>query len=148
MYCIVNTMQNIIRKIFYLQTNKEVMKKNLTSIDLFIIDAVKKRREALNITPNKLSVMIGLNRNFIYRIETLEYKEKYTPHHLNEIAKVLNCKIADFFPMPYLEQDCIEEYHEIRERRRQELNKWCSVPVCYSKVNINNDYIGKIKESI
>ena len=64
-------MQNIIRKIFYLQTNKEVMKKNLTSIDLFIIDAVKKRREALNITPNKLSVMIGLNRNFIYRIETL-----------------------------------------------------------------------------
>ena len=123
MYCIVNTMQNIIRKIFYLQTNKEVMKKNLTSIDLFIIDAVKKRRETLNITPNKLSVMIGLNRNFIYRIETLEYKEKYTPHHLNEIAKVLNCKIADFFPMPYLEQDCIEEYHEIRERRRQELNK-------------------------
>lgn len=116
-------MQNIIRKIFYLQTDKEVMRKNLTSIDLFIIDAVKKRREALNITPNKLSVMIGLNRNFIYRIETLEYKEKYTPHQLNEIAKVLDCKIADFFPVPYLEQDCIEEYHEIRERRRQELEK-------------------------
>ena len=98
------------------------MIKNLTSIDLFIIDAVKKRREALNITPNKLSVMIGLNRNFIYRIETLEYKEKYTPHHLNEIAKVLDCSIADFYPPRYVEENCIEEYHEIRERR-QELNK-------------------------
>lgn len=116
-------MQNIVQKIFYLQINKGTMIKNLTSIDLFIIEAVKKRREALNITPNKLSVMIGLNRNFIYRIETLEYKEKYTPHQLNEIAKVLNCKIADFFPVPYLEQDCIEEYHEIREQRRKELEK-------------------------
>lgn len=116
-------MQNIVQKIFYLQINKRTMIKNLTSIDLFIIEAVKKRREALNITPNKLSVMIGLNRNFIYRIETLEYKEKYTPHQLNEIAKVLNCKIADFFPVPYLEQDCIEEYHEIREQRRKELEK-------------------------
>ena len=116
-------MQNIVQKIFYLQINKGTMIKNLTSIDLFIIEAVKKRREALNITPNKLSVMIGLNWNFIYRIETLEYKEKYTPHQLNEIAKVLNCKIADFFPVPYLEQDCIEEYHEIREQRRKELEK-------------------------
>lgn len=116
-------MQNVIEKIFYLRINIKVMKKNLTSIDLFIIDAVKKRRISLNITPNKLSVMIGLNRNFIYRIETLEYNEKYTPHQLNEIAKVLECKIADFFPEPYLEQDCIEEYHEIRERRKQELKK-------------------------
>lgn len=113
-------MQNIVQKIFYLQTNRETMRKNLTSIDLFIIDAVKKRRETLNITPNKLSVMIGLNRNFVYRIETLEYREKYTPYQLNEIAKVLNCKIADFFPVPYLEEDCIEEYHEIREQRRKE----------------------------
>lgn len=116
-------MQSIIQKIFNLQTNIKTMRKNLTSIDLFIIEAVKKRRETLDITPNKLSVMIGLNRNFVYRIETLEYKEKYTPHQLNEIAKVLDCKIADFFPVPYLEQDCIEEYHEIRERRRQELEK-------------------------
>lgn len=116
-------MQNIVQKIFYLQTNRETMRKNLTSIDLFIIDAVKKRRETLNITPNKLSVMIGLNRNFVYRIETLEYREKYTPYQLNEIAKVLNCKIADFFPVPYLEEDCIEEYHEIREQRRQELER-------------------------
>lgn len=100
------------------------MRKNLTSIDLFIINAVKKRRETLNITPNKLSVMIGLNRNFIYRIETLEYREKYTPYQLNEIAKVLNCKIADFFPVPYLEEDCIEEYHEIRDQRRRELGKF------------------------
>lgn len=97
------------------------MRKNLTSIDLFIIDAVRSRREALGITPNKLSLMIGLNRNFVYRIETLEFKEKYTPHHLNEIAKVLSCKIADFFPTPYLDEDCIEEYHQIREERRKEL---------------------------
>lgn len=53
------------------------------------------------------------NRNFIYRIETLEYKEKYTAYQLNEIAKVLDYKIVDFFPMSYLEKDCIEEYHEI-----------------------------------
>lgn len=67
--------------------------------------------------------MIGLNRNFVYKIVPLEYREKYTPYQLNEIAKVLNCKIADFFPVPYLEEDCIEEYHEIREQRRQELQK-------------------------
>lgn len=45
--------------------------------------------------------MIGLNRNFVYRIVTLEYREKYTPYQLNEIVKVPNYKIADFFPVYY-----------------------------------------------
>lgn len=115
------TYQNILIKIFSLDTNNLLMKKEITTIELFIIEAVKSRRKELSVNPSKLALEIGLNRNFIRRIESLDYNEKYTFNQLNEIAKVLKCKIADFLPDPYLEEDCLEEYHVIREERLEKL---------------------------
>lgn len=106
-------------KIFYLLKNIKVMKKNLTTIELFVIEAVKRKREELKMNPSKLALEIGLNRNFIRRIESKEFKEKYSLNHLNEIARVLQCRIADFFPLTYVEEDCIEEYHTLRDTRAQ-----------------------------
>ena len=40
------------------------MNKTHTTIETYIIEAVKKRREELGINPNKLSLEIGLVTNF------------------------------------------------------------------------------------
>lgn len=99
------------------------MIKNHTTIELYIIEAVRKRREELKISPNKLSLEIGLVRNFVSCTENYTLGYKYNSNHLNELAKILDCSISDFYPPKYVEENCIEEYHEIRERRRQELEK-------------------------
>ena len=91
--------------------------------ELSIIEAVKKRREELGINPNKLSLEIGLVRDFVRKTEAYTLGYKYNSNHLNELAKILDCSIADFYPPRYVEENCIEEYHEIRDRRRQELKK-------------------------
>ena len=99
------------------------MNKTHTTIELYIIEAVRKRREELKISPNKLSLEIGLVRNFVKCTEDYTRGYKYNSNHLNELAKVLNCSISDFYPPKYVEENCIEEYHEIREQRRQESEK-------------------------
>ena len=95
----------------------QFMDKNHTTIELYIIEAFKKKREELKINPNKLSKEIGLDRTLVRSVENLQSGSKYNFNQLNEIAKVLKCKVADFLPDPYVEEDCLEEYHEIREER-------------------------------
>ena len=89
------------------------MVKKHTTLELFIIKAVKKRRLELKINPSKLSKEIGLNRSFVGKIENLKLGNRYSVNQLNEIAKVLKCNITDFFPVPYIEEDCIEEFQDI-----------------------------------
>lgn len=92
-----------------------------TTIEQYIIEAVKKRRKELEISPSRLSLEIGLVRNFVKCVEDYTRGYKYNSNHLNELAKILDCSISDFYPPKYVEENCIEEYHEIREQRRQEL---------------------------
>ncbi len=99
------------------------MNKTHTTIEAYIIEAVRKRREELGINPSKLSLEMGLVRNFIKYTEDYTRGYKYNSNHLNELAKILDCNISDFYPPKYVEENCIEEYHEIRERRRQEIKK-------------------------
>lgn len=99
------------------------MNKTLTTIELYIIEAVKRRREELEINPTKLAIEIGIVKDFIRKTENHTRGYKYNSNHLNELAKVLKCKISDFYPASYLEEDCIEEYHKIREQRQRELEK-------------------------
>lgn len=99
------------------------MIRNHTTIEAYIIEAVRKRREELKINPTKLALEIGLVRDFVRKTEAYTLGYKYNSNHLNELAKILDCSISDFYPPKYVEENCIEEYHEIRERRRQEVEK-------------------------
>ena len=99
------------------------MVKNHTTIEVYIIEAVKSRRLKLNINPTKLALELGLVNDFVRKTEAYTRGYKYNSNHLNELAKILDCSISDFYPPKYVEENCIEEYHEIRERRRQEMEK-------------------------
>lgn len=87
-----------------------------TSIELYVIEQVKKRRIAMNIVPRTLSIKIGLEESFVGLVENPKNRTKYNFNHLNEIAKVLKCSVTDFFPSPYLPEDCIAEYKKIYPR--------------------------------
>lgn len=99
------------------------MDKLFTSVEKFVIEAVRIRREALDITPKELSLKVGLNGDWVNKVENPRLREKYNLNQLHEIAKVLDCKLADLFPEPLLENDCLQEYKEIRDKKKQERHK-------------------------
>lgn len=71
-------------------------------IERYIIAAVRKRREELGITQEKLSLELDLNTAFVGWVETPSRREKYNINHLNKLAEILKCSITDFMPTPFL----------------------------------------------
>ncbi|MDT0676586.1 helix-turn-helix domain-containing protein [Autumnicola musiva] len=71
---------------------------NLAKIDLHIISRVKEIRKEKGFTQERLSLCLGKGVGFIGDIEAPSKKAKYNVHHLNEIAKILNCSPREFWP--------------------------------------------------
>ena len=99
-----------------IQENAE--KKMKTEIELFVINKVKEYRIAAKLSKRKLSLELRLNHNNVARAESSKYDTKYNLNHLNELAKILGCSVADFMPTPFVKQDTIEEYLEIHPKQK------------------------------
>ena len=70
----------------------------ITPIDQYVIDAIRKEREAQNISQATLAVGIDKSKGFIGQVESLKHNSKYNVSHINEIAKYLGCSPRDFLP--------------------------------------------------
>ena len=90
-----------------------------TEIETFIINKVKEYRINAGMSQRKLCLELNLSPSYVFRAESPKYETKYNHNQLNEIAKLFNCKIADFMPDPFVETNCIEEFTEIHPRFRQ-----------------------------
>jgi len=73
-------------------------KDNLSKIEKYIIEIVKKKRETLDITQEELSNKLGKNSSYIAHIEAPSKSAKYNVSTLNEIAKIFDCSPKDFWP--------------------------------------------------
>lgn len=80
----------------------------LSPLDKYIILAVRKKREEQGIAQADLSVRMELNDKFVGNVESFRQKAKYNINHLNKIAEILNCSLADFLPHPYMKENNIE----------------------------------------
>lgn len=102
--------QNILNKNFTLSIIIFCMRYSgkLSPLDKYIILAVKRKREEQGIAQADLSVRMELNDKFVGNVESSRQKAKYNMNHLNKIAEILNCSLADFFPMPYMKNNDIE----------------------------------------
>lgn len=70
----------------------------LTAIELYIIQKVKQMRKERKISQLELAQKMNLSDTFIGHVESNKKKAKYNINHLNEIAKILDCSLKDFFP--------------------------------------------------
>ncbi len=68
-------------------------------IEQYVIDKVRQLRTEKGISQAELANLINVSIGFIGNVENPKYRAKYNIVHLNEIAKVLNCSIKDFFPI-------------------------------------------------
>lgn len=68
----------------------------MTAIDLYVIEKVKERREACEMTQEALAHALNYSSSYINKFE--KGKKKFNISHLNEIAKILKCAPKDFLP--------------------------------------------------
>ncbi len=71
-------------------------------IDQFVIDRVREMRQEKGISQAELADRIDVSKGFIGAVENPRQRAKYNLTILNEIAKVMDCSIRDFFPEKYL----------------------------------------------
>lgn len=92
-----------------------------TTIDKYIIQRVKEIRKAKGIKQEQIMDRMGLSSTsaFVSQVESEDYEEKYNIYHLNELAKILDCDIADFFPRPYQEANSLKEYRDAKEEAKR-----------------------------
>jgi transcriptional regulator with XRE-family HTH domain len=69
-----------------------------TKIEQHIINAVKERRLAKNISQKEIAYFLDVSLGFIGNVENPKYRAKYNLNHLNELAKILKCSPKDFLP--------------------------------------------------
>lgn len=72
--------------------------KPVSPIDRYAIRKVKDRRKALGISQTQLSYMLDVSSSYIGQVESDKYPTRYTLERLNQIAKVLECKLQDLLP--------------------------------------------------
>ncbi|WP_229128395.1 MULTISPECIES: XRE family transcriptional regulator [unclassified Butyricimonas] len=93
-----------------LKMNKLETKLQATEVEIYIINKVMEYRVAANYSKRKLALELRLSEAYIRQIENPKCKEKYNVNLLNEAAKILGCRMADFMPDPFVQSDSIEEY--------------------------------------
>lgn len=71
----------------------------LAKIDKYVIDRVREKRLKKGISQSQLSFELGYaSSGYIAMVESGKYNKKYNIVQLNEIARILDCSLWDFFP--------------------------------------------------
>ena len=73
-----------------------------SAIDLYIVQKVKEQRKKRKMSQRYLADCLNVSQSFIRNIENENDDTAYNIDHLNEIAKIFDCSIRDFFPEKYL----------------------------------------------
>lgn len=72
--------------------------KPVSAIDRYAIEKVRERRTALGLSQTQLSYMLNVSSSYIGQVESEKYKTRYTLERLNQIAKLLECRLRDLLP--------------------------------------------------
>lgn len=72
--------------------------KELTQIEQYAIDEVRKRRKALGMSQAALAAEAGVSYGFIGDVEAGKKGKKYNLNNLNAFAVALHCSMKDFIP--------------------------------------------------
>lgn len=73
-----------------------------SAIEWYIVQKVKELRKNRKMSQRYLADCLNVSQSFIRNIENKNDDTAYNIDHLNEIAKIFNCSIRDFFPEKYL----------------------------------------------
>ena len=67
-------------------------------IEIYIVNKIKERRISAKLSQRELAELLGVSIGFVGQVESDNYTTKYNFNHLNNLAKIFNCSVKDFFP--------------------------------------------------
>lgn len=70
-----------------------------TKIEQYVIDQVRNKRIEQKMSQATLAFCLSVSRGFVGDVENPLKRAKYNLNHVNELAKIFNCPIFDFFPI-------------------------------------------------
>lgn len=119
----------------------------VSAMDLHVIDAIRKKREGLNISQAALSVDMDFSEKFIGNIENPSVSMKYSLRHINLVAKALKCNISEFFPPGgFLEDDLLRITVE-KKKIIDEKGKERIIPVIIERESLTKEEIQEYNKS-
>ncbi|QXV66098.1 helix-turn-helix transcriptional regulator [Mucilaginibacter sp. 21P] len=69
-----------------------------TEIEAYVINKVKEKREAQNLSQSELAGLLDVSNGFIGQAESPRSPTKYNLNHLNKLALIFKCSVKDFIP--------------------------------------------------
>ena len=69
-----------------------------SSIEQYVIKKAKRLRVAHKYSQADLAHLMNVSAGFVGKVESPRYDTKYNLNHINELAKIFNCKPSDFLP--------------------------------------------------
>lgn len=76
-----------------------------SKIEQYIIDRTIILRTEKGMSQRELSMHLGVSKGFVAAVENPNLRAKYNINHVNELAKILECPFADFFPLAPFDED-------------------------------------------
>ena len=71
---------------------------NITLIEQFVIDFVRKLRDEKNVTQEEIANILGVKQTHIANIESLKSRAKYNLKHIDLLADHFGMSPRDFLP--------------------------------------------------
>ena len=79
--------------------------KKVTSIEQYVINIVRAKREKLGITQVALAHILGVSAGFIGKVESTKYPSKYNLNHINKLSGHFKCSPQSLLPKKALKDD-------------------------------------------
>lgn len=74
------------------------MPKNVTSIEQYVINFVRKKRTKLGLSQSDIAEILNISPGFIGKVESLKYPSKYNLNHIYKLSIYFHCSPQLFLP--------------------------------------------------
>ncbi len=72
--------------------------KEISLIDQYVIDFVRKLRDEKKLSQEEIGNIIGVTRTYITNVESIKHPAKYNLTHINFLAEYFGLSPRDFLP--------------------------------------------------
>jgi len=96
---------------------------NITAIDNYVRDFVKRLRKSRKLSQEDLGNIIGVSRSYIRDIENNRNRAKYNIRHINALADYFDISPREFLPEKAFPVDVVEKEKEKKVVKKATVKK-------------------------
>lgn len=97
---------------------------NISEIEQFVIDLIRKIRDTKNLSQYDLASILGVGKTFISNVESRNNRAKYNLNHINAFADHWNISPGELLPQkPFPAETRTEKKKTPAKRKEKKINR-------------------------